>query len=66
MSPAWRRSPELPWVLEPKALASFIEQEPQDITESELRLAASSLAQYVRSANAHGRSDFQSGQGSTT
>lgn len=53
MSPTWRRSPELPWVLEPKALASFIEQEPQDITEGELRLAASSLAQYVRSANPH-------------
>ena len=24
MSPAWRRSPDRPWVLEPKALASFI------------------------------------------
>jgi hypothetical protein len=51
MSPTWRRTPELPWVLEPKALASFIEREPQDITESELRLAASSLAQYVRNAS---------------
>jgi Nuclease-related domain len=52
MSPAWRRTPELPWVLEPRALAAFIEREPQKITESELRLAASSLAHYVRSANA--------------
>ncbi len=52
MSPTWRRTPKLPWVLEPKALASLIEREPQDITESDLRLAASSLAQYARNANA--------------
>jgi hypothetical protein len=52
MSRAWRQTPGLPWVLEPKAFASFIEREPQDITESDLRLAVSSLAQYVRNANA--------------
>jgi hypothetical protein len=51
MDPAWRQSPDLPWVLEPKALASFIEREPEDITETELRIAASSLDQYVRSAS---------------
>jgi Nuclease-related domain len=53
MSPAWRQTPGRPWVLEPKALAAFIEREPQDITEDELRRAASSLKQYVRNANAH-------------
>ena len=53
MSPAWRRSPDRPWVLEPKALASFIEHEPQAIPDSDLRLAASSLAHYVRNASVH-------------
>ena len=54
MSPAWRRSPERPWVLEPKALASFIEHEPQSIAESDLRLAAlSCVAHYVRNASVH-------------
>ena len=53
MSPAWRRSPDRPWVLEPKALASFIEHEPQSIAENNLRLAVSSLAHYVRNAGVH-------------
>jgi hypothetical protein len=53
MSPAWRRSPERPWVLEPKALGSFIEHEPQSIEESDLRLAVSRLAHYVRNASVH-------------
>ena len=53
MSPAWRRSPDRPWVLEPKALASFIEHEPQAIAESDLKLATSALIQYVRNASGH-------------
>lgn len=53
MSPTWRRSPERPWVLEPKALASFIEHESQTIPESDLRLAASTLVRYVRDVGAH-------------
>jgi len=52
MSPAWRRSPELPWVLPPSVLGSFIEHEPCRITESHLALATSGLAQYVRNAPA--------------
>jgi len=48
MRPAWRRSPELPWVLPPNVLRSFIEHEPCRITESDLALAASGLTQYVR------------------
>jgi hypothetical protein len=52
MSPAWRRSPELPWVLPPSVLGSFIEHEPCRITESDLALATSGLAQYVRSTTA--------------
>jgi hypothetical protein len=48
MSPTWRRSPELPWVLPPNVLRSFIEHEPCRISESDLALAASALAQYVR------------------
>jgi hypothetical protein len=48
MSPAWRRSPELPWVLPPSGLRSFIEHEPRRISESDLALASSGLAQYVR------------------
>lgn len=56
MSPAWRRSPERPWVLESKALASFIEHEPPSIEESDLRQAVSRLADYVRNASVHVRS----------
>lgn len=48
MSPAWRRSPDLPWVLAPSGLRSFIEHEPCRITKSDLAFAASALAQYVR------------------
>lgn len=55
MSPTWRRSPDRPWVLEPKALASFIEHEPQSIEETDLRQAGSKLADYVRNASARVR-----------
>jgi len=50
MSPTWRRSPDLPWVLPPNALRSFIEHEACRITVSDLALAASGLTQYVRNA----------------
>lgn len=56
MSPAWRRSPEQPWVLEPKALRSFIEHEPLSIEESKLRGAVSNLARYVRTTSDQGMS----------
>jgi Nuclease-related domain len=50
MSSTWRRSPELPWVLPPSVLRSFIEHEPCRITESDLAFAASALARYIRNA----------------
>lgn len=40
MSEAWRRSPDKPWVLEPKALPAFIENARTQITVSDQRLAA--------------------------
>jgi len=37
------------WVLEPKALPSFIEQEPKTIPPADVALAAFHLSRYVRS-----------------
>lgn len=48
MSEAWRTSADHPWVLEPKALPGFIENERRSITESDLKLAAYHLSRYVR------------------
>ena len=50
MSEAWKRNIELPWVLEPKALPSFIEREPARIEMSDVALAAFHLSRYVRGA----------------
>lgn len=36
------------WVLNPKALASFVEQEPRQFNEQEVRILAEGLARYVR------------------
>jgi hypothetical protein len=49
MDPAWRRTPELPWVLEPKALAGAIAREPARVAAGDLSLAAEHLARYMRS-----------------
>ncbi|MGH8226529.1 MAG: nuclease-related domain-containing protein [Steroidobacteraceae bacterium] len=48
MPEAWRKSPDRPWVLEPKALPTFIEHEPTRITESDCKLAAYHLSRYIR------------------
>jgi hypothetical protein len=48
MSSAWRVSPDKPWVLEPKALPAFIENEPKRIMDGDLKLAAYHLSRYVR------------------
>lgn len=48
MSDAWRRSPGKPWVLEPKALPGFLENEPQHIADTDLKLAAYHLSRYIR------------------
>ncbi len=51
--PSWyveQRSPcGKVWVLEPKALPGFINQEPESIIASDVALAASHLSRYVRS-----------------
>lgn len=52
MSSAWRRSPELPWVLAPRGLPKFIEQEPPQIPHSDVKLATSHLSRYVRALQA--------------
>ena len=46
MPPAWKQA-GLPWVLEPKALPSFIENEPTGLDESDVKLAAYHLSRYV-------------------
>jgi hypothetical protein len=38
------------WVLEPKALPSFIEHEPRRLSDSDVTLAAFHLGRYVRTA----------------
>jgi hypothetical protein len=52
MSPQWKRNPEKPWVLEPKALPSFIENEPQTLDEADVAIAAFHLSRYVRATQA--------------
>lgn len=52
MSDAWRRSPDKPWVLEPKALPAFIEHAPTRIEQSDLKLATSHLSRYIRTTEA--------------
>jgi hypothetical protein len=37
------------WVLEPKALDAFIEQEPESLTHDQVRSAALALSSYIRS-----------------
>jgi hypothetical protein len=49
MSAQWKRDPGKPWVLEPKALPAFIENEPETIAESDVALVAFHLSRYVRS-----------------
>jgi hypothetical protein len=51
MSDAWRRSPEKPWVLNPKALPVFIGNQSAMIPESDVKLAAYHLSRYVRAAS---------------
>jgi hypothetical protein len=55
--PGWFVEPfpkgSLVWVLNPEALPSFIEHEPNRINESDLHLAAYHLARYIR-AHAQG------------
>ena len=47
MSAVWKQA-GMPWVLEPKALPRFIENEPSQFEERDVKLAAAQLAQYVR------------------
>lgn len=47
MTRAWKDA-GLPWVLAPKALAAFIENEPVRLEESDVTLAAAQLARSVR------------------
>jgi len=48
MPRAWKEA-GLPWVLTPKALSAFIENEPQRLEESEVAMAAFHLERYLRS-----------------
>lgn len=48
MSAQWKRDAGKPWVLEPKGLPAFIENEPETIAESDVALAAFHLSRYVR------------------
>jgi hypothetical protein len=51
MSADWR-SAGLPWVLEPKALPKFIQQEREQFSREDVRLAAYHLSRYVRAKQA--------------
>lgn len=48
MSRAWLMSRDKPWVLEPKALPGFIENEPVGTADSDAKLAAYHLSRYIR------------------
>lgn len=50
MSSAWRANYKKPWVLEPKALPGFIQNEPKRIVDSDVKLAAYHLSRYVRTS----------------
>jgi hypothetical protein len=52
MSARWRQDPGTPWVLEPKALPAFIENEPETIGDTDVAMAAFHLSRYVRAAAA--------------
>ena len=52
MSVEWKRSPNKPWVLEPKALPGFIEHEPQAVAPSDVSMAAYHLSRYIRAVEA--------------
>lgn len=52
MDAQWKRDAGKPWVLEPKGLPAFIENEPETITESDVALAAFHLSRYVRATDA--------------
>ncbi len=48
MTRAWKEA-GLPWVLTPKALSAFIQNEPQRLEEGEVTMAASHLDRYIHS-----------------
>lgn len=48
MARTWKEA-GLPWVLAPKALSAFIENEPPRLEESEVQMAAFHLERYIRS-----------------
>lgn len=52
MSAQWKRDSDKPWVLEPKALPAFIQNEPETIAESDVAMAAYHLSRYVRATAA--------------
>jgi hypothetical protein len=53
MDAQWKRDSGKSWVLEPKALAAFIENEPETIAESDVALAAYHLSRYVPATGAN-------------
>lgn len=52
MSAQWKRDSGKPWVLEPKGLPGFIENEPETIAPSDVAMAAFHLSRYVRATEA--------------
>jgi len=52
MSAQWKRDPGKPWVLEPKALPAFIENEPETLADGDVAMAAFHLSRYVRATEA--------------
>jgi hypothetical protein len=52
VSAQWKRNPDKPWVLEPKALPAFIENEPETLDEADVAMAAFHLSRYVRATQA--------------
>jgi hypothetical protein len=49
MRSEWCKNADKPWVLEPKALPAFIENEPHRIAATDVKLAAYHLGRHVRS-----------------
>lgn len=52
MTTAWKRTPDLPWVLPPTGLKRFMEFEPTRIAPEDVSLATLHLDRYVRSEQA--------------
>jgi hypothetical protein len=48
MSERWKSDASLPWILEPKALPSFIKNEPEQLQMTDVSLVAFHLSRYVR------------------